>query len=158
MSEVSQVETGRNDNMIDVRTIIPRERHPLIFQRLAELNAGEVLRLVNDHNPKPLRYQLEAEYPGQFRWDVVEDGPEQWQIDIVSQAYVVDARPIIEAGEEPFATIMESAEKVKPGEVLVVWAPFEPVPLEGVLAEQGFRHVAEEVDPGNWRVTFLKDQ
>lgn len=156
MSEATQV-AGQPQNVIDVRTIIPRERHPLIFQRLAALQPGEALRLMNDHNPKPLHYQLQAERPGQYEWNVVEDGPEQWQIDIVSRAHVVDARPIIEAGDEPFATIMEAADKVKPGEVLVVWAPFEPVPLEGVLTEQGFRFVADEVDPGNWRVTFVKE-
>ncbi len=145
------------DNVIDVRTIVPRERHPQIFDRLGRLQPGEALRLVNDHDPQPLRYQLEAERPGQFAWNVVENGPEQWQIDIVSKAHVIDARPIIEAGEEPFAAIMEAAEKVKSGEVLVVWAPFEPVPLEGVLTEQGFRFVADEVTPGNWRVSFVKE-
>ena len=141
---------------IDVRTIPPRDRHPLIFEQLDALAPGTSLRLVNDHDPKPLRYQIDAERPDQFRWEYVEDGPERWEIDITSRAHVVDARPIIAAGEEPFATIMDAAAEVGPDEILVVWAPFEPVPLEGVLAEQGFRFLADEVSPGNWRVSFLR--
>lgn len=142
--------------VIDVRTIEPRHRHPLIFDTLAGLPAGGSLRLLNDHDPKPLRYQPEAERPDQYRWEYVETGPEQWAVDITSRAHVVDARPILAAGGEPFDAIMDAAERVGDDEILVVWAPFEPVPLEGVLAEQGFAHVADEVEPGTWRVSFLR--
>jgi uncharacterized protein (DUF2249 family) len=69
---------------------------------------------------------------------------------------VVDARPTLAAGGEPFAEIMEAAAQVADGEVLVVYAPFEPVPLEGVLAEQGFSYVADEIEHGDWRVTFRR--
>ncbi len=67
---------------------------------------------------------------------------------------VVDARPTLAAGGEPFAEIMDAAAQVGVGESLVVYAPFEPVPLEGVLGEQGFGYVAEELGNGDWRVVF----
>jgi uncharacterized protein (DUF2249 family) len=38
--------------------------------------------LVNDHDPKPLYYQLEAEYPRQFSWTYVESGPQVWRVEI----------------------------------------------------------------------------
>jgi uncharacterized protein (DUF2249 family) len=38
--------------------------------------------LVNDHDPKPLRYQLEAENTGEFSWDYLEQGPEVWRVRI----------------------------------------------------------------------------
>jgi uncharacterized protein (DUF2249 family) len=38
--------------------------------------------LVNDHDPKPLRYQFEAEHAGEFTWDAVESGPEVWRVRI----------------------------------------------------------------------------
>ena len=60
------------------------------------------------------------------------------------------------AGGEPFAEIMAAAADVGDGEVLVVYAPFEPVPLEGVLAEQGFAYLADQLDGGDWRVTFRR--
>lgn len=67
---------------LDVRTIAPRERHPLIFARLDALQTGQSLLLVNDHDPKPLRYQLLAERPGQFSWEPQQEGPEEWAIRI----------------------------------------------------------------------------
>lgn len=67
---------------VDVRNIIPRERHPLIFSTFDGLAAGESLLLVNDHDPKPLFYQFQAESKGEFTWDYLESGPEVWQVQI----------------------------------------------------------------------------
>lgn len=67
---------------IDVRSIPPRERHPQIFSLLDGLQPGQSLRLINDHDPAPLNYQIQATRPGQFNWTKAEDGPEVWQVDI----------------------------------------------------------------------------
>ena len=67
---------------LDVREMIPRERHSTIFARFDALNAGETLRLINDHDPKPLYYQLMAERPGIFVWEPEQQGPEVWVIRI----------------------------------------------------------------------------
>ncbi|WP_376794239.1 DUF2249 domain-containing protein [Thermogemmatispora sp.] len=72
--------------VLDVRTIVPRERHPLIFSRLEALQPGSALRLINDHDPAPLRYQLMAEYPDAFDWIAEQQGPEEWVIRIVKRA------------------------------------------------------------------------
>jgi uncharacterized protein (DUF2249 family) len=66
----------------------------------------------------------------------------------------IDARPIIAAGEEPFDQIMAAVAALDPHEELVVLAPFEPVPLEGVLGAQGFSYEAVELGGGDWQVTF----
>lgn len=71
---------------IDVRTIIPRERHPLLFQTFDDLAAGESFELVNDHDPKPLYYQFMAERPGQLGWEYLEEGPETWRVVLTKQA------------------------------------------------------------------------
>ncbi len=142
--------------ILDVRPLIPAERHRTIFEMIDELGTGETLRLVNDHDPVPLRYQLDATRPGQFTWNPVETGPEQWSIDITSKARVIDARPIIARGDEPFDTIMDAVGELGPDEVLVIVAPFEPVPLEGVLGEQGFEFKADELEGGDWRVCFSR--
>lgn len=141
---------------IDVRVMEPRERHPAIFGLLDHLAYGDVLELVNDHDPAPLRYQLEATRPGQIEWTYVEEGPEVWVVHITSRVRVVDARPVIAEGGEPFDTIMSAAGEVQSGEVLVIFAPFEPVPLEGVLGGQGFDYVAEEIGDDDWKVTFTR--
>lgn len=67
---------------LDVRSIIPRERHPLIFKTFDALAPGETLVLVNDHDPKPLYYQFSAEMAGRFEWEYVESGPQIWKVRI----------------------------------------------------------------------------
>jgi len=71
---------------IDVRTIAPRERHPLIFSTFRQLPAGSAMELVNDHDPKPLFYQFSAELPGQFDWNYLEEGPDTWRVAITRLA------------------------------------------------------------------------
>jgi uncharacterized protein (DUF2249 family) len=46
---------------LDVREIPPRERHPEIHEAFEALDPGEALTLVNDHDPKPLYYEFQAE-------------------------------------------------------------------------------------------------
>ena len=67
---------------LDVREMPPRQRHPTIFARFDALQPGDILRLVNDHDPAPLRYQLLAERAGQIEWDPEQQGPEEWIIRI----------------------------------------------------------------------------
>src|SRR5215469_4024554 len=62
----------------DARSLVPAQRHAKIFQLVNELAPGASFILVNDHDPKPLYYQLEAEYPKQFSWAYRERGPEVW--------------------------------------------------------------------------------
>ena len=68
--------------VVDVRDIAPRERHPLIFSTFDALQSGDALVLVNDHDPKPLYYQLTFEREGQFEWSYMENGPERWRVRI----------------------------------------------------------------------------
>ena len=67
---------------IDVRTVAPRDRHPLIFSTFGGLAAGQALELVNDHDPRPLYDQFNAQMPGQFAWDYLEAGPGLWRVAI----------------------------------------------------------------------------
>ncbi|GMW07623.1 MAG: DUF2249 domain-containing protein [Gammaproteobacteria bacterium] len=68
--------------VVDVRSLVPAQRHARIFQLVNALRPGASFVLVNDHDPKPLYYQLEAEYPGQFSWTYVEQGPQVWRVEI----------------------------------------------------------------------------
>lgn len=67
---------------IDVRTVQPRERHPKIFEIFDGLVSGEAFELTNDHDPKPLYYQFQAERNGQVTWEYLEAGPEVWRVRI----------------------------------------------------------------------------
>ena len=48
-------------NSLDLRDIPPAERHPKIFEAFDALEGGEALTLINDHDPKPLFFQMQAE-------------------------------------------------------------------------------------------------
>ncbi|MBI2287803.1 MAG: DUF438 domain-containing protein, partial [Chloroflexi bacterium] len=50
---------------LDLRQIMPFERHEKIFEAWDTLKSGETLKIINDHDPKPLHYQFEAEYKNQ---------------------------------------------------------------------------------------------
>ena len=67
---------------LDVRSEPPVRRHALIFDTFEKLDAGGAFELVNDHDPKPLYYQLAAEQPGTFTWDYLDQGPEVWRVRI----------------------------------------------------------------------------
>jgi uncharacterized protein (DUF2249 family) len=67
-------------NALDIRALPPIQRHPLIFERFEALAPGESFVLVNDHDPKPLFYQFQAERTGEFTWEYLEQGPKVWQV------------------------------------------------------------------------------
>lgn len=71
-----------NPPAIDLRTITPRERHARVFSRVDALQPGQSLQLLNDHDPQPLRVQLDARASGQFGWAPLESGPTVWRVQI----------------------------------------------------------------------------
>jgi uncharacterized protein (DUF2249 family) len=77
-----ETQTHEVPKILDVREIVPRERHPLIFGTFENLEPGESFLLVNDHDPKPLYYQFQAERNGKFSWEYAEQGPEVWRVRI----------------------------------------------------------------------------
>ncbi len=70
---------------------------------------------------------------------------------------VLDVRPELEQGGEPFVRIMEAASAIMPGGTLVIIAPFEPVPLYDVLGARGFSHETEKVAADEWMVQFTRN-
>ena len=77
--------------VIDVQAIPPYERHPLIFQAVQRLNAGQSFTLVNDHDPRPLYMQLQMHFGDGFDWEYLERGPEECRVRISKPAGAADA-------------------------------------------------------------------
>jgi uncharacterized protein (DUF2249 family) len=67
---------------LDVRAIPPPKKHPTIFGTFNALSPGQSFTLVNDHDPKPLYYHFNAELPGKFEWEYLENGPDVWRVRI----------------------------------------------------------------------------
>lgn len=70
------------DNELDVRELRKPDRHPMIFAAYADLPAGGSFVLLNNHDPKHLHDEFEADYAGGYAWEYVEKGPTVWRIRI----------------------------------------------------------------------------
>jgi uncharacterized protein (DUF2249 family) len=73
-------------------------------------------------------------------------------------AAVLDVRPTLERGDEPFIEIIETAARIPLGESLVIIAPFEPAPLYAALGERGFSHATQPVSTSEWVVRFTRER
>ncbi len=77
---------------LDVTKIEPRRKHPTIFEHFDELDPGEGFIIENDHDPKPLYYQLLGERGNIFSWEYLKTGPQWWEVRIAKN-------PVTAAGE-----------------------------------------------------------
>ncbi len=68
------------ENYIDVTLIEPKLKHPTIFKIFDSLAGGESLTIHNDHDPKPVYYQLLGERGDIFTWKYEQQGPEWWDV------------------------------------------------------------------------------
>jgi len=66
--------------LLDVTVLEPRMKHPTIFAWFDQLTGGEEFMIHNDHDPKPLYYQLLGERGNIFTWEYIEQGPESWKV------------------------------------------------------------------------------
>lgn len=83
-------------NILDVRDMVPKERHSKIFETFKNLRPGEFFVLVNDHEPKPLLYQFQSEHDGEFDWWPLEQGPEAWRVAIARREEANPNRTVTE--------------------------------------------------------------
>ena len=67
---------------IDIRSLIPMQRHAKIFEMIGALKPGGAFIFINDHDPKPLYYQFAAEHAGEFVWEYLEKGAIDWRVRI----------------------------------------------------------------------------
>ncbi|AMM52586.1 hemerythrin [Rufibacter sp. DG15C] len=74
--------TTETIDILDVTAIEPRLKHPTIFEWFDQLSGGEAFIIHNDHDPKPLYYQLLGERGNVFKWEYLEQGPELWEVKI----------------------------------------------------------------------------
>jgi len=67
----------------------------------------------------------------------------------------LDARPLIEAGREPLAEILEALRRLPDDGVLKLITPFRPAPLLSLLAAGEHRSRTRELEPGCWDTEVL---
>ncbi len=79
-------------NTFDVRPHLPAERHKMVFDAFDELESGEAFVFINDHDPKPLYYQMEAENSEPFKWEYLETMPEEWKVKVMKLTRIINKR------------------------------------------------------------------
>lgn len=67
---------------LDVRGMRKPDKHPTIFRAYAALVPGESFVLVNDHDPKHLHDEFEADHSGSYDWEYLKQEPRDWRIRI----------------------------------------------------------------------------
>jgi regulator of cell morphogenesis and NO signaling len=84
VNPVKSDKTATSDEVfvLNVTLIEPRLKHPTIFKYFDALKEGEAFQILNDHDPKPLYYQLLGERGNIFTWAYEENGPQWWRVQI----------------------------------------------------------------------------
>jgi regulator of cell morphogenesis and NO signaling len=80
LNEQKTVE-GDDSFVLNVTLIEPRLKHPTIFKHFDALKPGQAFQILNDHDPKPLYYQMLGERGNVFTWEYLEKGP-WWRVQI----------------------------------------------------------------------------
>jgi uncharacterized protein (DUF2249 family) len=70
---------------------------------------------------------------------------------------LLDVRPLLADGAEPFTTIRERVDALTPGHGVTIVAPFLPAPLIELLKSEGFESSMERRADGAWAVSFWKE-
>lgn len=71
---------------------------------------------------------------------------------------MLDVRPILARGADPFSTIRAALDALQPNEGVSVVAPFLPSPLIEKLGSEGFRSRVERQVGGSWITHFWRDE
>ncbi|MCW5635751.1 MAG: DUF2249 domain-containing protein [Rubrivivax sp.] len=66
--------------LIDVRSLPPQTRHPLIFGAFDALQPGEAFDIVSDHDPAQLLIEFQCTRAGQYSWCCHQRGPARWHV------------------------------------------------------------------------------
>ena len=82
MPEVLQPQSSVTLAELDLRNTPRPQRHPIVFTAFDRLEEGESFVLINDHDPQPLRRQIERTREGKMAWEYIERGPECFRIRI----------------------------------------------------------------------------
>jgi uncharacterized protein (DUF2249 family)/quercetin dioxygenase-like cupin family protein len=75
-------EVDAHTQELDVRGLRKPDKHPAIFAAYTALPVGASFVLVNDHDPKHLHDEFEADHAGSYEWEYLNTEPRDWRIRI----------------------------------------------------------------------------
>jgi uncharacterized protein (DUF2249 family) len=161
--------TGSPLEVLDVRHLPPPLRHKTIFETFDGLARGQGFLLVNDHDPKPLYYELRSVRGEAFGWEYVEQGPQAWRVKVVKTGNTdsgpgevitrLDMRQIPHADRHH--SIFHRFGTLTAGESMEIISDHDPRPLYQhfrMVVGDGFSWEYLEQGPQLWRVQVTKQE
>lgn len=135
-----------SEKVLDATILPPAIKHKTIFETFDQLKEGESFILHNDHDPKPLYYQLSATKGDIFTWDYLKQGPDVFEIRI-GKRVLTKTEEKTENGEKvldgicldpsvKFQTIMKTFDDLEEGEGFILKNDHDPKPLYYHLSGQ----------------------
>lgn len=70
----------KEDIILNIPALEPQQKHAMIFHIFDQLEPGQTFIIHNDHDPKPVYYQLQAQRGDIFSWEYLLEGPQWWDI------------------------------------------------------------------------------
>lgn len=86
----------KRENILDGIALDPAVKFQTIMKTFNDLKEGEHFILHNDHDPKPLFYQLSATHGDSFTWDYLKQGPDAFDIRIGKKALPGQPAPTVD--------------------------------------------------------------
>lgn len=130
------------DNILDVTKLAPQHKHATIFGYFNRLNEGDFFIIHNDHDPRPLYFQLQNLHGNIFTWEYLEQGPQWWKIRITknkteekraeTNSVSINEKVLDVTVLDPrikHETIFNEFDNLKPGSSLVILNDHNPRPL-----------------------------
>lgn len=82
----------------DVRDLQNHRRHPAVFEAYQQLDVGQSLIVINDHEPRGLHEAFEREFAGAFTWDTVASDDADHRVRITKRASTALPRMVSDTG------------------------------------------------------------
>ncbi|MFB6104415.1 MAG: DUF2249 domain-containing protein [Halobacteriaceae archaeon] len=152
---------------IDVRDLAPQRRHAVLLEIVDQLDPGEGLVLVNDHDPKPLYHELVSLHGDVIDWTYRHRGPDRWELEVVKtdQSPTPDTDGVVTRfdireipADERHPTIHHRYGMLPEDSVLELIADHEPEALHEEFDEryESFDWEVTEADPDRVTVRITK--
>jgi len=122
--------------------------------KIAGVDLGMLLENLNSstgikfNNPEKITMVNENIAPQNIKPEILENTSAE-------KIKLLDVRPVIDSGRDPFSDIMNFIKELNDDEIFLLINSFEPIPLYSVLSKKGFEHYTEKME-NVFKVYFYK--
>jgi hypothetical protein len=147
------------ETLIDIAPSFKKLRNPILRKTIAKVTSlGQAAKVGNvglGEMINRLRSEAGMKEAGNFESDSGDESTVRpgWVNDrnIVD---ILDARPMLEAGEQPLGKIMSALRKLENDEILELITPFMPAPIIDKARAKGYKAWSDKSDTGEVHTYF----